>query len=70
MTIHELGTSPEPVQIVGKSELGMLHAVRKVLAGMSTMMGGLEHCDATLVPQVLDKGTQREFRITASVIKR
>lgn len=68
--IHELRTSFEAVEVVGKSQLGMIHAVRKVLADVSERMGGLERCDATLIPQVFDNGTQREFQVIASVIKR
>ncbi len=70
MTIHELSRLQQPVEVVGKSGWGMLHAVRRALAGASNEMGGLERCEATLVPQVLDNGLTRQFQIIASVTKR
>jgi len=48
----------------------MLDAVRMALAGAARTMGGLDRCDATLVPRIVKRGTKRQFQIMLSVSKR
>ena len=63
-------TAAEPVEVVAKSQRGMLDAVRRALAGAATTMGGLERCNATLQPQVVREGRSSQFEILISVTRR
>ena len=59
-----------PVEVVGKSQRGLLDAVRQALSGASRTMGSLDRCDATILPQIVGRGPKRRFQILLSVTKR
>ena len=58
------------VEVVAKSQRGMLDAVRQALTGAAEAMGGLDCCEATLLPQITRKGTAKEFHIMLSATRR
>ena len=60
----------DPVAVVAKSQQGMLDAVRQALSGASRRMGGLNRCDATILPQVIRDSAGLHFQIMVSVTKR
>ena len=67
---YELYQAQKPVEVVARSQRGMLDAVRRALSGASRTMGGLDRCDATLSPQVVSNGSDSHFQIMLSVTKR
>jgi flavin-binding protein dodecin len=48
----------------------MLDAIRQALSGASRSLGGLERCDATIVPQIVRDGRKDQFQVMLSVTKR
>ena len=60
----------DPVAVVAKSQHGILDAVRQALSGASRRVGGLNRCDATILPQVVRDGAGLHFQIMVSVTKR
>jgi len=59
-----------PVEVVARSRRGMLDAVRQALSGASRTMGGLDRCEATIMPQIVRDGNDHHFQIMVSVKKR
>ena len=59
-----------PVEVVARSRRGLLDAVRQALAGAARTMGGLERCEATILPQIVGSGPEKHFEIMVSVTKR
>ena len=59
-----------PVEVVARSRRGLLDAVRQALAGAARTMGGLERCEATIMPQIVGSGPEKHFEIMVSVTKR
>jgi flavin-binding protein dodecin len=59
-----------PVEVVARSRRGLLDAVRQALSGAARTMGGLDRCEATILPQVVHDGTEKHFQIMISVTKR
>jgi len=68
--VLDLYRTEKPIEVVANSRCGMLDAVRRALAGAARTMGGLERCDATIVPQVHHDGSERQFQIMVSVTRR
>ena len=60
----------DPVAVVAQSHRGMVDAVRQALSGVARRMGGLDQCNATILPQVVRNGSQEHFQIMVSVTKR
>ena len=58
---RELYQARIPIEVVAKSRRGMLDAVRQALSGAAQTMGGLDRCDATIMPQIVRNGTDRHF---------
>lgn len=59
-----------PVEVVARSRRGLLDAVRQALSGAARTMGGLDRCEATILPQIVGSGTEKHFQIMVSVTKR
>ena len=59
-----------PVEVVARSRRGLLDAVRQALSGAARTMGGLDSCEATILPQIVGSGAERHFQIMVSVTKR
>ena len=60
----------EPISLVARSRRDMLDAIRQALSGASRSLGGLERCDATIVPQIVRDGRKDQFQVMLSVTKR
>jgi flavin-binding protein dodecin len=65
---HESQT--DPIAVVAQSRRGMVDAVRQALSGAARRMGGLDRCNATILPQVVNDGSHEHFQIMVSVTKR
>jgi hypothetical protein len=59
-----------PVEVVARSRRGLLDAVRQALSGAAKTMGGLDRCEATILPQIVQSGSEKHFEIMVSVTKR
>jgi flavin-binding protein dodecin len=59
-----------PVEVVARSRRGLPDAVRQALSGAARTMGGLDYCEATILPQIVGSGAERHFQIMVSVSKR
>ena len=59
-----------PVEVVARSRRGLLDAVRQALSGAARTMGGLDRCEATILPQIVGSGPEKHFEIMVSVTRR
>ena len=67
---HDLWHAKDPVEVVARSQRGLLDALRHALSGAARTMGSLDRCDATILPQIVRRGSKRQFQIMVSVTKR